>query len=109
MSNEVRPGVDIQFEDKTRTIYPVSLKQLRKLRKALEKVNFDATDDGLPDDETIDGMVQAAQVILEKIDPEFAGNYESVEDIIDIRSFNIMVAAAMGADPNELAGILTTE
>lgn len=99
MGNEVRPGVEISFEDKNRTIYPVSLKQLRKLRTALEDVTFD-DESGYPDDKTIDGMVKAAQVILEKIDPELAGNYEQVEELVDIRSFNEMVAAAMGADPN---------
>lgn len=100
MSNEVRPGVEINFEDKVRTVYPVSLRQLRKLRTALENVNFDE-ETGYPDDDTIDGMVKAAMVILEKIDPELSANYEEVENLVDIRSFNLMVAAAMGADPNE--------
>ena len=100
MSNDVRPGVKVQFEDKEREIFPVSLRQLRKLREALEKVNLD-DGNAMPDDETVDGMVKAAQVVLEKIDPELAGNYEKVEDIVDIRAFNEMLSAAMGADPNE--------
>lgn len=107
MAEDVRPGVEVPFADKQRTIYPVSLKQLRKLRAALETVDFNE-ETGYPSDEAIDGMVKAAQVILEKVDPDFAGNYELVEDTIDIKSFNIMVAAAMGADPNELAEALKT-
>lgn len=105
MSNEVRPGADIQFADKVRTIYPVSLRQLRKLRTAMENVTFDENET-LPGDDTIDAMVAAAQIILEKIDPEVAADLETVEDIVDIKSFNLMVAVAMGADPNELEGIL---
>ena len=101
MSNDVRPGVKIHFEDKERTVYPVSLRQLRKLRAALEKVDFDNADSGMPDEDTVDAMVKAAQIVLEKIDPDLAGNYESVEDIVDIRAFNEMIGAAMGIDPNE--------
>jgi hypothetical protein len=106
MAEDIRPGVEITFFDKKRTIYPVSLRQLRKLRAALESVDF-AEESGYPSDEAIDGMVKAAQVILEKVDPELAQNYEAVEDTIDIKSFNQLVAAAMGADPNELAEALT--
>jgi len=100
MSNEVRRGVDVEFADKTRTIYPVSLKQLRKLRGAMENINF--TDDSpYPDEGTIDAMVKAAQIVLEKVDPELAADYERVEDLVDIKAFNSMLEAAMGADPNE--------
>lgn len=100
MSNELRKGVVIQFEDKERTIYPVSLAQLRKLREAIKDIDFDAID-AIPDDKTINAMVQAAQVILGKNEPEFAADYDKVEEIVDISSFSQMLAAAMGADPNE--------
>lgn len=95
-NNEVRGGVDIPFLDKKRTIYPVSLRQLRKLNKVMGKLQ--TTED---DDEQIDLMVEAVQIILAKVDPDFVEDKENVEDNIDIKSFNDMVTAAMGTDPNE--------
>lgn len=109
--NELRKGVEIAFADgKTRTIYPVSLRVLRGLMKVMKeledmgKVTID--DDGtehVPDqmaDENIDKMVEAAQIILRTVEPEIAENLDDVEELVDIRNFNVMVAAAMGTDPN---------
>ena len=45
-------------------------------------------------------MVEAAQVILSAIEPEIADDPELVEDLLDIKSFNQLIAAAMGTDPN---------
>jgi hypothetical protein len=93
--NNIRPGVDIPFADKTRTIHPVTLRQLRKLNSVMKEMENSANDD-----ESVDLMVQAACVILEKTDPEIAADAELVEDLLDIKSFNDMIAAAMGTDPN---------
>ena len=93
--NNIRPGVEIAFADKTRTIYPVSLRQLRKLNstmRQMEKVEND--------DESVDLMVEAACIILASIEPELAENPDAVEDLLDIKSFNEMIGAAMGTDPN---------
>ncbi len=97
--NNVRPGVDLTFLDgKKVTIFPASLRQIRKLNKVLKDLNFE---DDL-DDETITKMIEAAQIVLEKVDADLAADPEEIEDTVDIVSFNKMIAAAMGADPNEL-------
>ena len=93
--NNIRPGVEIAFTDKVRTIYPVSLRQLRKLNTVMKQM--ETSED---DDLSVDLMVEAAQIILENIDPEIAGDADLVEDLLDIKSFNQMITAAMGTDPN---------
>lgn len=95
--NNIRPGVDIAFADKTRTIYPVTLRQLRKLTSVMKEMENIKDDD----DKSVDLMVEAASIILEKIDPEIYDNFDLLEDLLDIKSFNAMVSAAMGTDPNE--------
>lgn len=93
--NNIRPGVEIAFADETRTIYPLTLRQLRKINTIMKKM--EATED---DDESVDLMVEAAAIILEKISPELAEDSDAIEEILDIKSFNQMIAAAMGTDPN---------
>lgn len=94
--NNIRPGVEIAFADKTRTIYPVSLRQLRKLNKVMKDMEISEDDD-----KSVDLMVEAASIILEAIEPEIASDPDLVEDLLDIKSFNQLIAAAMGTDPNE--------
>lgn len=93
--NNIRPGVEIAFADKTRTIYPVSLRQLRKLNRVMKDMELSEDDD-----KSVDLMVEAASIILEAIEPEIAGDPELVEDLLDIKSFNQLISAAMGTDPN---------
>jgi hypothetical protein len=93
--NNIRPGVEVVFTDKTRTIYPVSLRQLRKLNSVMKEMETSENDD-----RSVDLMVEAAQVILEAIEPEIAADPEAVEDLLDVRSFNQLITAAMGTDPN---------
>ena len=93
--NNIRPGVEISFADKTRTIYPVSLRQLRSLNLVMKEMN-----ESRDDEKSVDLMVQAASIILEKIEPELSSDFETLEDLIDIKSFNQLVAAGMGTDPN---------
>lgn len=98
MAEDIREGVEIAFADKKRVIYPVSLRRLRKLNKVLKNMNSDATDVG---DEDIDSMIDAAIVALgDEFDSESEVDREKVEDIVDIRTFNLLISAAMGADPN---------
>lgn len=93
--NNIRPGVEIVFSDKVRTIYPVSLRQLRKLNSVMKQM--ETVED---DDVSVDLMVEAACIILEAIEPDIAADPEQVEDLLDIKSFNQLISAAMGADPN---------
>lgn len=109
--NEVRRGVTIAFSDGVeRTIYPVSLRGLRKLMaimKQMDEAGKTEDENGVVSiadqmsDENIDLMVDAAQLILSFVDPDVAENRDTVEDLVDIRNFNQMVSAAMGSDPNE--------
>jgi CRISPR/Cas system type I-B associated protein Csh2 (Cas7 group RAMP superfamily) len=59
------------------------------------------TDEGGMTDEDIDKMVKAASIALRKADPELAANTEALEDILDLRTFGEVMAAAMGQDPNQ--------
>lgn len=99
MAEDIREGVEIAFADKKRVIYPVSLRRLRKLNKVLKTMTQDATDVG---DEDIDRMIEAAIVALgDEFDLDSEVDREKVEEIVDVRTFNTLIAAAMGADPNE--------
>lgn len=99
MSNAVREGRDIAFADgKVRTIYPLTIRQLRKFMKAakgLDKVENDELTD-----EQVDQMVQAAAIALEKDFPDVAADVDALEDLLDLKSFNALLSAAMGTDPN---------
>jgi len=103
-ANDIRPGVEVVLGDYGKaTIYPISLRQLRKLNKVLKNLDFESMTD--LDDATIDQMVEAAAIALEKVVPELSEDKEKLEDVVDIKAFNQLIAAAMGADPNELAGM----
>ena len=93
--NNIRPGVEVMFADGPRTIYPLTLRQLRKINGIMK--TMESSDN---DDESVDLMVEAAAIILEKIAPEIAEDSDALEDILDIKSFNEMISAAMGTDPN---------
>ena len=98
MAEDIREGVEIAFSDKKRVIYPVSLRRLRKLNKVLKTMNQESTEIG---DEDIDNMITAAIVALgEEFDVDSEVDREKVEEIVDIKTFNILISAAMGADPN---------
>lgn len=90
-------GVDIVFADGvSRTIKPLTIRQLRKFMKAVKDLN---TEGGLSDDD-IDIMVEAAAIAIAPVDPELAENSEALEDVLDLRSFGELMAAAMGSDPS---------
>lgn len=92
-------GTEIQFADgKTRTVKPLSIKHLREFMKVANDMK---TDEGGMTDEDIDKMVKAAGIALRKADPELAANPDALEDILDLRTFGEVMAAAMGQDPNQ--------
>lgn len=100
--NDVRQGVSIEFGDEVvRTVKPLTLKQLRKFVKIIEKLG--STEDATTmTDEDIDTMVDAAEIILAKIDPKLAADREALEDAVDLVSFNKMMNVAMGnSSPEE--------
>lgn len=99
MAEDIREGVEITFADKKRVIYPVSLRRLRRLNKVLKNMNVNPGDIG---DEDIDAMIEAAIVALgDEFDVDSEVDREKVEEIVDVKTFNLLVSAAMGADPND--------
>jgi hypothetical protein len=52
-------------------------------------------------DEDIDKMISAASIALRKADPVLAADRELLEDVLDLRTFGEVMAAAMGSDPNQ--------
>lgn len=98
-AKNLREGKEIVFADgKSRTIYPLTLRQLRKFMVVIKGMgNIEET--GMTD-EDINRMVEATSIVLEKVDPELSAAPETIEDSIDIKTFNQIIAAAMGADPN---------
>lgn len=117
--HEVRKGTPIVFGDGVeRVVYPISLRGLRKLMvvmKAMDELQAEAQAKAIAEkgegaslslgdqmsDANIDLMVDAAEIILGYVDPDAAKTRDDVEDIVDIHSFNTLLSAAMGADPNE--------
>ena len=97
-NNSVREGRSILFADgEERMIYPLTIRQLRKFMKVVKNMNAENQDIS---DEDIDVMVEATAIALEKVDPKLAGDTDALEDVIDVKTFNLILAAAMGADPN---------
>jgi hypothetical protein len=96
---DLHKGVNIVFADgKTRTVHPLTIRRLRDFMKIAN--NLKVPEDGNLTDEDIDQMVQAASIALSKADPELAANLEELEDALDLRCFQEVMAAAMGNDPN---------
>lgn len=92
-------GTDIVFADGVvRTVKPLTIRALRDFMKIANDMK--ATDEGALTDEDIDKMVAAAKVALKKVDPELAADDEALEDALDLRSFQELMAVAMGGDPN---------
>jgi hypothetical protein len=90
-------GTDILFADgKTRTIKPLTIRNLRKFMKVIKDLK---TDDTL-EDADIDIMVEAAGIALIAVDPALAANQEALEDALDLRCFGELMGAAMGSDPS---------
>jgi len=99
-NKDLHQGTDIVFADgKTRTIKPLTIRQLRKFMKVANELKL--TDDNDMTDEDIDKMVEAAGIALAKVDPDLAEDNDALEDILDLRCFGELMAAAMGGDPNE--------
>jgi S1-C subfamily serine protease len=92
-------GTEILFADgKVRTVRPLTIRLLRDFMKVAN--NMKTTDEANLTDDDIDKMVAAAKIALKKVDPELANDDEALEDALDLRSFQELMAVAMGGDPN---------
>jgi hypothetical protein len=93
-------GTEITFSDgKKRVVKPLTIKHLREFMKVANEMK--SNDEAGMTDEDIDKMIAAASIALRKADPELAANRDLLEDILDLRTFGEVMAAAMGNDPNQ--------
>ncbi len=98
-NKDIHEGRGIVFADgKTRIIKPLTIRQLRKFMKVANALQAKSESDMT--DEDIDTMIEAAAIALAKVDPELAEDVDALEDILDLRCFGELMAAAMGNDPN---------
>ena len=78
---DILGGTEILFADgKTRTVKPLTIRNLRKFMKVIKDLK---TDDTL-EDADIDIMVEAAGIALIAVDPVLAANQEALEDALDL-------------------------
>jgi len=98
-NKDLHAGVEITFADgKTRTIRPLTIRQLRKFMGIANTMQIN--EDGSMTDEDIDKMVDSAAIALMASDPALAADKDAIEDILDLKSYGALMAAAMGNDPN---------
>lgn len=97
--HNVRKGKEITFaDDEVRIIRPLTIKLLRKYVKVINSIEEkDISDLNSISDEDLDLMIDAAAIILEKVDPALANDRERLEDALDLGIFNEMMTVAMGA------------
>jgi CRISPR/Cas system type I-B associated protein Csh2 (Cas7 group RAMP superfamily) len=99
-NNDLFKGTEITFSDgKKRVVKPLTIKHLREFMKVANEMKTD-NEAGMTDDD-IDKMIAAASIALRKADPELASDRDALEDILDLRTFGEVMAAAMGNDPNQ--------
>ena len=100
MSNkDLATGVKILIGNTEVEVRPLTIRQLRRFVKIVGDLNFE--NQAELTDEDIDKMVEAASIALEKAAPDLAKDNDAIEDSLDIRTFNEILNAAMGVDPNE--------
>ena len=99
-NNDLFKGTEITFSDgKKRIVKPLTIKHLREFMKVANEMKTD-NEAGMTD-EDIDKMIAAASIALRKADPELAADRDALEDILDLKTFGEVMAAAMGNDPNQ--------
>jgi hypothetical protein len=91
-------GTEVLVGSEKVEIRPLTIRQLRRFVKIVGDLDF--TDQTELSDEDIDNMIDAAAIALEKAAPELAKDKDNLEDLLDIRTFNAILNAAMGVDPN---------
>ena len=96
MSKDLASGRTITLGEESITVRPLTLRQLRRFVKVVKNLDMEANE---LSDEDINNMVEAASIALEKAKPELAADTEALEDMVDIKTFNLILEAAMGADP----------
>ena len=92
-----RLAQDIEFADGvTRTVRPLKISQLRKFSKVAQSLTEGVEGKTNLEEEDIDRMMDAAQIIMEGIDSEVAKDRERLEEAFDVEIFWAVFSVAMG-------------
>lgn len=80
---------------------PLTIKQLRKFMEAISK-----TSEAQTEDETLNTLIDACAVALEKQLPDLVADRDALEDVLDVPTINRILEVCGGIkmdDPNQLA------
>jgi hypothetical protein len=80
---------------------PLTIKQLRKFMVVINKLGTETTED-----ESLDILIDACAIALEKDLPELVADREALEDVLDVPTINRVLEVCGGIkldDPNLLA------
>ena len=84
------------------TLKPLSIKELRKFMSAIQKTSIE----GLTEDQTLDILIDACAVAIEKQLPDLVADRDQLEDALDVPTINRILEVCGGIkmdDPNLLA------
>lgn len=101
-NRDLREGTKIIFADgEERTVYPLTIRQMRKFNKVVKNLQVDQEDGAANlDDDQITNMIEAVSIVLAKDYPDIAEDRDGLEDLVDMKCFNEVLMSAMGVDPN---------
>ena len=92
--------IELQSGDKVK-LKPLSITQLRKFMAAIQKTSESQTED-----ETLNVLIDACAVAIEKQLPDLVNDREKLEDALDVPTINRILEVCGGIkmdDPNLLA------
>ena len=102
MATKVYDIEEIELQNGSKiTLKPLSIKELRKFMAVMQKAAESKTED-----ETLDILIDACAVALEKQLPELVKDRDKLEDSLDIPTINRILEVCGGIktdDPNLLA------
>ena len=102
MANTIYDVEEIELQNGAKVkLKPLTIKELRKFMVAIQK-----TANTTSEDETLDVLIDACAVALEKQLPELVADREAFEDAIDVPTMNRILEVCGGIkldDPNLLA------
>ena len=102
MATTIYDVEEIQLQNgATVKLKPLTIKELRKFMIAIQK-----TANTTSEDETLDILIDACAVALEKQQPELVANRDLLEDALDVPTINRILEVCGGIkldDPNLLA------
>lgn len=102
MATTVYDSEEIALRDGSKVILkPLSIKELREFMKAINQTSASASED-----ETLNILIDACAVALQKQLPDLVANRDALEDALDVPTINRILEVCGGVkmdDPNLLA------